>query len=1133
MMRRKIISAVLILAALVAIVPYIFAAPDSIDGTVRSIKTNEPIGGLTIDIVNCTDESQIFNTTTTGASGTFQIDYNNTWGNYSINVSGNSYSYIDRQFKNNTHCFENGTNVTLQIYPVSTSSLNVTLKDTANSRPIPDAEIKLYRSNLPGDPPIDQSDNYRCSDGTCKTGADGSILLIIPITGTYNITIESNDYDNWNETLATFNVFSDLGKNRDYTKTLRGRGLIAGDIQDFYNGKEIEGAFVELYRHDSDPFSGENLSFSGIYNYSAVTGASGQYKIYIPPSLILSNHYDIRASHIDWTPEINYNDDPNPDGGWDSLSTDIIVRMKGKLLINGSIYDCNNGDTELSLDIYVTDKTGNGFDYYIHTDNGNFSLFVKNTTTGYNGYNITINGTEYNATVLADSQQNISTCVNGLQQINGTVKDIENEQPISNVTIVINLGDGTTYYTQTLADGTFDTDVKGGTTFSIDIDKTGYTGRSALADDDGLYETIYLTGTHHIYGYIEDKEGSKRTAGPKIENASIEILNQTTSEKIYNTTTDANGYYSIYISSEINFTISLNRNLYDSAEANYSAGEHPNSTIYLTGNTHIDGHILDESAYAIDKNITAGSTLEFMDSNGTKYILTSTAGEYSIDMAISSYNITASKTGFTTKSETGAASGSSITKDISLKGDLNITIYTTDNFSSQSIDLINMRLFDESSGIVKYESISTLNGMKNVFVDSNREYHIALYENNYLPVYELVNPNGTEFVKEYRMIAKYETRITDSENGMPVENAIVYAYHYFNQTYYPQTLNGTTLTVYVNCSGAFFDNINVTITGDTHNDSKNTTAGIATFTTVPLSNYTVEANGSLEGCSTRNVSIIIDRGGITYNTTIELDTTTIMVHVTDPLSETIYPANASYQNQTGDNITMQSFNNTYYYAGYIALGSYNVMANESDHYNNAVVCNVTAIGEVNWCNITLQPRPGNLSIYIDNTESNPITGAIVNISNGTASHQTITSAGWANFTDIESFWNLTINATGIGYQNTSQTDIYTYSNDDTTYTFTLNVTLLTIDVSDDLGILENANVSLTDPATGAILKDYLGNLLTNLTGDEGNVIFEQFNLSSYNLTINETSHDFYNQTIIIQMDQDNSMQINLDTTRVT
>ncbi|MCK5373359.1 MAG: hypothetical protein KAJ20_03410, partial [Candidatus Aenigmarchaeota archaeon] len=422
-MKRNITAIILSAIALAIIVPYIFAAPDYIEGTVRSLESNSPIGGLTIDIVNCTNNSQVFNSTTTPSDGTFWLDYNNTWGNYSINVSGNP-SYIDKQFNNVSQCFGNGTNVTLQLYPVATSSLNVSLKDIANSRPIPDAIVTLYRSNLPNDPAIDQSNNYRCTAGICRTGADGTILLIVPNPGTYNITIESAYYDNWNETLATFNVFSELGKNRDYAKNLKGSGLIAGSIIDTYNGKPVESAFVELYKHDSDPYSGENLSISGIYNYSAVTGTDGKYEIYVPPNILSLGNYDIKASHKDWTSKINYNGDPNPDGGWDSLNTNITVSLEGMLLINGSIYDCNNNDTGLSLDIYVTDKSGSGFDYHIHTDNGNFSFFVKNTTLGYNGYNITINGTEYSATILSNAQQNISECVYGSQKINGTIKDI-------------------------------------------------------------------------------------------------------------------------------------------------------------------------------------------------------------------------------------------------------------------------------------------------------------------------------------------------------------------------------------------------------------------------------------------------------------------------------------------------------------------------------------------------------------------------------------------------------------------------------------------------------------------------------------------------------------------------------------
>lgn len=1130
MNKKNIASIILAITALAILIPYIFAASNYIEGTVISIETGNPLGSVTIDIVNCTDQSQILNSTVTYANGTFRIEYNNTWGAYLINTSGNP-SYIDRQFKNDTQCFENGTDLTLELYRVGTSSLNISLTDSENSRPISDAIIKLSRSNFETD--ISQINNSRCTENICKTGTDGTILLVVPNPGTYIITIDSDDYDNWNETLATFNENYELGKNRDYAKQLRGIGIISGKVTDFYNNKNIEGASIELYRHDTDPYSGENLSFEGIYNYTATTESDGTYTLYIPPSLISSTHYDISASHPDWTQTINYSEDPNTDGGWDSLNTNINVDMNGTLYINGSINDCNNDEIGLSLDIYITDKSGNGFDYYTHTDNGNFSIFVKNTTTGYAGYNITINGTQYDATVLANAQQEISECVSGSQKVNGTIVDTENNLTLEDVTVIINLEDENTYNTTTDSDGTFEMDIKDNTPFTIDITKNGYAGRAGITDIDGDYGILNLTGAHHITGYVEDKEGSRRTAGAQIENVIVTILNQTTHASLYTTATDSNGYYSINIPSDINYTLSLNKNLYNLIEKDLSAGESPDNTLYMKGNTHIDGHILDESSFATDKNITAGTTIDFADIDGKKYTMQPLDGTFTIDMAIDNYNITIAKTGYDTKTETGFVSGSSITNDISLKGSLKLTITTTDNFSNQSISLVNLRLFDKDSGNIKYDNIATLDGTKNIFVNSKDTYTIAVYHNNYLPIYDTINTDEPSFKKEYRLVAKYETKITDAENNQPVDNAKVQAYHYFNQTYYLKQLNETTLEVTVNCSGLLLDNINVTITGTSYSNSQNTTAGITTFAALPIDTYTVEADGSIKGCSTQSTIIDITQGGTAYNTTIQLNTTMLMINLTDPLSQIIYPANVSYENSTGTNITMQNSNNQYYYESYITLGGYNTTVNESNHYSKTIVCNVTIPGEINWCNITLQPLSGNMSIYVTNETEDPIDNAIINITNASTSYQISTIGGWANFTGIESLWHLTLNAIDLGYQNQSHNNIYAYPNNDTTYTVTLNATELTIDLTDDLGTLENANVSLTDPSTGATLTDYLGTPLTALTDNNGSVTFTRFNLSIYNITINETSHDFYNQTITLLTDADNSMPINLDTTRMT
>ncbi|MBW6461530.1 MAG: carboxypeptidase-like regulatory domain-containing protein [DPANN group archaeon] len=1130
-MKKNIAFTILTIIALAIIIPYIFAASNYIEGTVISIETGNPIGNVTIDIVNCTNQSQILNSTTTYTNGTFKIEYNNTWGQYLINASGNS-AYYEKQFKNNTQCFENGTNLTLKLYPLGSSSLNITLTDTTNGRPIPDAIITLYKTS---DNTKRSQTEYICPNNICKTKQDGTIIVMVDNPGTYKITIESNDYNNWNETLTTFNESTEEGKNRDYTKQLQGSSIISGKVTDFYNNKNIEGAIIELYEHDSNPYSGENLSFEGIYNYTTTTNSEGIYILYIPSNLITpptdNNNYDISAKHKDWTQTINYNGNPNTNGGWHNPQLNLNLNMKGILYINGSITDCNNNEQNISLDIYITDKSGNGFNYYTHTDNGNFSIFVKNTTTGYDGYNITINGTQYNAITLANTQQDISVCVDGSQKINGTVIDAENNLNLEDVTVIINLNDGNRYNTTTDSNGIFDMDIKDNIEFSIDIAKSGYTGISPTPHANGNYGIINLTGAHHIIGSVEDKEGSRRTAGARIENVIVNILNQTTHTSLYTTKTDINGDYSINIPSNINYTLSLNKNHYNPIEQNLSASELPNNTLYLQGTTHIDGHILDASNYAVNKNITLGSTISFADISGTQYQITSTESTYSIDMAIDNYNITVSKAGYDTQTYIGESSGSYSSKDINLKGSLNMTITTTNNFSNQSISLVNVRLF--TSGNIKYDNIATLDGTKNIFVNSEDTYYIAVYHNNYLPIYEIINTDNITFEKEYRLIAKYETKITDAENNLPIENAQLQAYHYFNQTYYLQQLNETTLEVTVNCSGMLLNNINVTITGSSYSNSQNTISGATTFAAVPIDTYNVEANGSIYGCRTQTTSIDITQGGTAYNTTILLNTTILMINLTNPLSQTIYPANVTYENSTGANITMQSFTGLYYDAVYIALGNYNTTVNESNHYTNTVQCNVTIPGEINWCNITLQPRPGNISIYIINETGTPIDNTIINITNSTDTYQISTTGGWANFTNIESVWNLTINAIDKGYQNQSHADIYAYPNNNTTYTFTLNATNLTINITDDLGILQNANVSLTDPTTGTILRDYLGNSLNALTDTDGIVTFTRFNQSTYNITINETSHDFYNQTIILSMDSDNNMLINLDTTRMT
>ena len=65
MNKKNIASIILAIIALAIIVPYIFAPANYIEGTVISLETGNPIDSVQIDIVNCTNQAQILNSTTT------------------------------------------------------------------------------------------------------------------------------------------------------------------------------------------------------------------------------------------------------------------------------------------------------------------------------------------------------------------------------------------------------------------------------------------------------------------------------------------------------------------------------------------------------------------------------------------------------------------------------------------------------------------------------------------------------------------------------------------------------------------------------------------------------------------------------------------------------------------------------------------------------------------------------------------------------------------------------------------------------------------------------------------------------------------------------------------------------------
>ncbi len=1129
-MNRKLISLTIVLGLLMLGISHLSADTNKVDGVLVSIETNDSISSARIDIVNCSNHTQVFNHTFTDENGTFSMDYNQSWGPYLINATHSNY--ISRQYSNNSQCFTNGSTNVLDMYRYGTGTINLTIVDEINSRPIPGADVDIKELNVLNSSYPSQSYNYRCINDTCKTDEQGNLILIVPVPGTYVISLGHTDYEEENITLPKLKTSDNLGKDWSYTAEIMPGQVIDGYVTDKYNGMAIEGAHVNIYKHGE----AKNLSFGGIYNYSATTDEDGYYKIRLPSSLIPeSTHYDMSAYHPDWQEGINNNGNSEAEGGFESIQRNIDLELTGLLKINGSIVDCYNSvDTDVFLDISIIDKTANRFDYHASVSDGTYSIFVRNNSGGYSGYNMTIGSTYYDSLEYADAVMTLDTCINGSMNVSGTVKDLYNDEKIEGANIDVDIGTSGSYHTTSDSDGYFEIPVKAGYTPYINIINPGYLPIWDIEDDDGDFEDIYMTGNNQITGITYDKETFRRTDGPPIQGVNVSILNRTSLETLYEASANKYGYYAINIDGNIDeYTIRFEKELYQTLESDHTNISDPSYDIYLTGDTHIEGHILDSSAYFTQGNITAGSTLRFKDNTGIRYELNPLGDTFSIDMAIEDFNMTATRPGYDNATKTGYISASWTESNILLDGSLDLDINTTDNFSRESTSDINIRLLEKQTGKGIYEGMQTSQGNIKISVDSTRDYGIVAYHDNYLPRRENITANGTTFEEEYILIAKYETQVIDEENGKPIPNATVQAYHLYNKSHYDIELNSTTINVTVNCSGQFLDDIDITIDSDNYNDSKDTLSGIATFKDVPTGNYTIYVNGSLAGCGLNTSWIDVTEGGTIYDKYMKAEKTTLVLSVLNPINELIYPANASYETSPGVWDMLNSTAGNRYYYDFMPSGKQVISANESRYYQKTVECNITSPGNSNPCNITLHPHPGNISIMTIDETSTSLSQVIVNITNGTETDQKNTDVtGFADFTGMESIIDITLNATSFGYMLSNQTE-YIYPETTTTVIYKLNRTHAILSISDDLGPIEDANVSLTDSQTGNTLKSADGSALTGLTDSSGDIEFYRFNVSDCNITIDEPSHIYYNQSYSLSLDSDNLIPIDLDVTRVS
>jgi hypothetical protein len=713
-----------------------FADSPKVKGYVVDIETNQTISLFNVSIYDCSTETLLHKEEFSG--GFFEIDYS-AWSSFSINFSDMD-NYISSGFINGSSCFSGSVDSLFNIHYVNTTSINVTVIDDFSGRLLPNAEVNLTRSNV--NEKVDQLNNYRCVDNNCYTDNFGNIILITRSTGTYNISVNKDEYTSYSSSIPTIGPSPEgsiyYGESYNLFFTMNGTSPIYGRVIDNYNSTVGVGfANVTLMSHEwseGGDYLGDRLGFDGIYNYSTTADSQGYYFINVPGSLI-SSDYNLNVEHDDYNDEIKYETSKLVGGGFEGSKVNLNLNLDGVLPLSGNIYDCANSGGVENAHIVISGPT---ITYNVYTDaDGNFSLNLKDYVGGYSAYSIFIDNEFYDDDTYGLVSSDISSCLSGSYKINGSIVDKYRlfEPELSGVSISVDVGDKT-YSTISGGDGSFDLDVVSSGVYDLYFTSDGYQVKSyqdvSMTDDYDEYY-IELIGSKLVDGKVKDNFGVNRIDGEYLENVTVDVYDNVGVNLLYSTQTDDSGNYGININSEENHFVCYTKDKYNTYCFSLFNSENVDDVVSLNGTTRFSGKIIDQ--YNL-KNVTYGSRITFFEDGSEIYDFNLESGSFDFYLGLSEFDYKITREGYLNKSLFDLVPGVFYNSDIYIKGKGVLEFNTYDNFSNYLLSSVSIRLFD-SNGFNIYNLTGTNNqGYEKVHVDSTKNYSYSAVKSGFKPVYK-------------------------------------------------------------------------------------------------------------------------------------------------------------------------------------------------------------------------------------------------------------------------------------------------------------------------------------------------------------------------------------------------------------
>ncbi len=882
----------------------------SISGSVVDIENESvPVVNATIRLINLSNQMLLY-TTKTDESGAFSINVRGGT-NYTLEVSADDFVPYEVNLTKEQDYLLN-----IKMYERGRGSISLIVVDAQSGRPIPNARVYAYYGTT-----------LNFSATTNSSGYAQVFVNVEPPTTSYKIRVEHPDYETVND-----NTVHDVREGEDVfvgEYSTYGKAKIYGRLVDEFNqALPVEHALVELYRWSGG--LGDKLGYDNRYFYNTTSNKTGWWVIHAPVSLINTYRYAIKVTQVGYQTRVF---DNNGNGYNGSGMVGDSMSMRGKIHINGTVYDATNLQPLSSVMIRVEETNISSYPYSSLTiyqtgtdENGYFEMYIRanDNYTLSTPYNDTYPGSRGYATFTAmlsgtSFEQNIS--LKGALNLSGRVIDVNRDSngdviPIANVDIgLCYYADyaGKTYCYNTTSDeqGRFSISIRSSYDYHAIFDGTseGYGINDSVSFNygDGNHDLgdVVLYGTTLLTGTVKD--ASQYVVGtPYIDGAKITVLDET--KGLNYTTYSTNGYYAIYLPAGRNISAVIEKNGYKP----YITTEDTitlrnaliNKNFYLIGETHIDGRVADAENPDIplkDAHIviytTEGTPIYNISVNET--------GRFAADLGVTSnYYLNIATPGYDSANYSCGTSYCSPYMDLY---NLVLQLYGSAVISGEIKDAYTDEYLHNATVILSYlgtnQTAYTKTGIDGNFfirVDSTKLFSMTARQLGYL---SWISDNGGAGYSgnvsltggnAIKLEAIFEARVYDYFSMAPIYNATVSAYinngdnSHENYTGLPITRVNISVSCENDVDGSevwFNKTACSTYQEAEHicNFTGTLSNGEVVFSKVPVGSYRLFVNATQAGCGTHLSVVDIDQSdaGTTISIPVTMTVVSLLVNITD------------------------------------------------------------------------------------------------------------------------------------------------------------------------------------------------------------------------------------------------------------